>query len=405
MEGLLSGVRILDLTRMLSGPYGTMLLGDLGAEIIKIESPEGDLSRMGGQGSWEGRGDYFLAINRNKKSVVLDLKHPEGKKVFYELVKKVDVVYDNMRPKALRDLKCDFDDLKKYNPKIIACSLTGYGHTGPYQDLPSFDLIVQALGGGMSVTGEPGGSPARMGYPVGDLGGGMFSALAIVSAIIYRDRTGKGQKIDTSLLDGQISMSSYLTSFYFRRENWVPGPQGSRHESIVPYEAFQTKDIHIVVACVGDKFWEGLCRAMALEELMADERFADMGKRLANHDLLIPILQERFLEKTCDEWLELLEKEQVPRAPVNPIDRVVSDPQVSARNMVPELEHPVLGKIRVAGNPIKAPGIEETFTFPPQLGEHTAEVLKEILGYSDETIKKLAEEKAIGLEKEIHQSE
>jgi crotonobetainyl-CoA:carnitine CoA-transferase CaiB-like acyl-CoA transferase len=401
MDQLLTGIRVLDLSRMLAGPYGTMLLGDLGAEIIKIEDHAGDFTRAGGQGTFQGLGDYFMSINRNKKSVVLDLKQPRGKEIFYDLVKVSDVVYDNMRPKALKGLKADFDDLVKYNPKIISCSLSGYGHTGPYQDLPSFDLIVQAMGGGMSVTGEKGGAPVRMGYPLGDLAGGMFSALAIVSAIVRRDRTGKGQKIDTSLLDGQVSMSTYLTAYLFRRQNWVPGPQGSQHETIVPYEAFKTKDIYIVVACVTPKFWEGLCRALDLPELIKDERFLDGGKRIQNHDALVAILRERFLTKTCDEWLDLLEKEQVPRAPVNTLDRVVRDPQVLARNMVPTLENPKIGKINLAGNPIKTPGLDEVYNFPPRLGEHTAEVLKGLIKLSDEEIQRLAAEKVIGLAKEM----
>jgi crotonobetainyl-CoA:carnitine CoA-transferase CaiB-like acyl-CoA transferase len=401
MNQLLTGIRVLDLSRMLAGPYGTMLLGDLGAEIIKVEDHAGDFARAGGQGLFQGLGDYFLSINRNKKSVVLDLKLPRGREIFYDLVKVSDVVYDNMRPKALKSLKVDFDDLVKYNPKIISCSLSGYGHTGPYQDLPSFDLIVQALGGGMSVTGEKGGAPVRMGYPLGDLAGGMFSALAIVSAIVHRDRTGQGQKIDTSLLDGQVSMSTYLTAYLFRRQNWVPGPQGSRHETIVPYEAFKTKDIYIVVACVTPKFWEGLCRALDLPELIKDERFIDGGKRIQNHDALAAILKERFLTKTGDEWLDLLEKEQVPRAPVNTLDRVMRDPQVLARNMVPTLEHPKIGKIRLAGNPIKTPGLDEVYKFPPRLGEHTAEVLQGLLKLSDQDIERLAAEKVIGLAKEI----
>lgn len=386
MRGLLSDVRILDLTRMLAGPYGSMLLGDMGAEVIKVEDPGGDYTRLANS--------YFLSINRNKKTIVLDLKKPQGLEILYDLVRVSDVVLDNMRPRALKKLRCDYEDLKKVNPQIISCSLSGYGHTGPYQDRPAFDLTIQALSGAMSLTGEKDGPPIRMGLPVADVAGGMFAALGIVSAVHYRDTTGIGQKLDISLLDGQISMATYLAAYYLV-DGVVPGPQGSRHETIVPYEAFQTRDIWIVVTCVTPKFWEGFCRALELEELITDERFMDGAHRLANYDELIPIIQERFLEKTGDEWIQLLEKEEVPCAPVNTLDRTLNDPQVLSRNMVIEMQHSRLGRLRLAGNPIKASEAEEGFTPPPELGEHTEVILREILGYSQDRIDKLKEEKVI----------
>ncbi len=387
MRGLLSDIRILDLTRMLAGPYGSMLLGDMGAEVIKIEEPAGDYTRFANA--------YFLSINRNKKSVVLDLKKPQGLELFYELVKVSDVVLDNMRPRALRKLRCDYDELKKINPQIISCSLSGYGHTGLYQDRPAFDLTIQALSGAMSLTGERGGPPLRMGLPVADVAGGMFAALGIVSAIHYREKTGHGKKLDISLLDGQISMATYLAAFYLI-DSVVPGPQGSRHETIVPYEAFKTKDIWIVVTCVTPKFWEGFCRALKIEELISDERFKDSACRLANYHVLIPIIQKKFLEKTGDEWIKLLEQEEVPCAPVNTLDRTLNDPHVLSRNMVIEMQHARLGKLKLAGNPIKSSEAAESFTPPPELGEHTEVILREILGYSQDKIKKLKEEGVIG---------
>lgn len=395
MKGLLSGVRILDLTRMLAGPYGTMLLADMGAEVIKIEDNEGDFTRVTRDVSLDGVSAYFLSINRNKRSLVLDLKKPEGRALFYELVKVSDVVIDNMRPRALRKLECDFDDLKKFNPRIISCSISGYGHTGPYQNRPAFDLTIQALSGGMSLTGEKGGAPVRMGIPLADLAGGFFGALAIVSALHHRNETDKGQKLDISMLDCQISMTSYLTAYYFIG-GMVAGPQGSRHESIVPYEAFKTKDIWIVVACVTPKFWEGLCRVLGHENLISDERFDDRMKRLINHDELFSILQKAFLQKTADEWLRKLDQEGVPNAPVNTIDRALKDPQVLERNMVVEIDHP-RGKFKLAGNPIKTPGMgEEVFLPPPDHGEHTEEVLKDLLGYSDEKIGELKTKRVVG---------
>ena len=396
MRGLLSDVRILDLTRMLAGPYGTLLLADMGAEMIKIEDHFGDYTRLGVMTSIGKMGAYFLALNRNKKSVILDLKTPKGLEIFYELVKVSDVVVDNMRPQALKNLKCDYDDLKKINPKIISASLSGYGHTGPYRDRTAFDLTIQAISGGMSVTGEPGRPPSRAGIPIGDVSGGMAVALAIVSALHYRDRTGKGQKLDVSLLDVQISLASYLVSYYLVG-GILSGPQGSRHGSIVPYEAFEARDMWLVVACVTEKFWEGLCIALELEELIIDERFDNAIKRLENHDELIAILQERFATRTAAEWLQRLEEADVPCAPVNSLDLALSDPQVLERNMVVEIEHPQFENFKVAGNPIKASEAEDVLAPPPQLGEYTGEVLKGILGYSDDRIKELTEEKVIGV--------
>ena len=388
MNGMLNGIRILDLTRMLAGPYGTMLLGDMGADVIKIEDQAGDYTRM--------IDAYFLSINRNKRSIVIDLKSPKGKDIFYELVKVSDVVVDNMRPKALKKLKCDYDDLKIHNSKIISCSLSGYGHTGPYQDRPAFDLSIQALSGGMSLTGQKGGPPVKMGIPIADIAGGMFAAFGIVNALVYRSAAGKGLKIDVSLLDSQISMASYLAAYYLINGT-IPGPQGARHESIVPYEAFKTKDLWIVVTCVTPKFWELLCQTLNLDNLISDERFIDAGKRLLNHDELIPILQEAFYSKTGDEWLLLFDKAGVPCAPVNTLDRALNDPQVIFRNMIVEFAHPRLNRIKVAGNPVKTPGVEQEMKRPPELAEHTKEVLKDFLNYSDEKIKQLADEKLISL--------
>jgi len=404
MRGLLSDLRILDLTRMLAGPYGTLLLADMGAEIIKIEDHNGDYTRLGVMTSIGKMGAYFLALNRNKKSVVLDLKNPKGLEIFYEMVKVSDVVVDNMRPQALKRLKCDYDNLKKINPKIISASLSGFGHTGPFKDKTAFDLTIQAISGGMSVTGEVGRPPVRMGFPMGDVGGGMALALSIVSAIHFRDRTGEGQKLDISLMDVQISLASYLTSYYLVG-GILSGPQGSRHGTIVPYEAFQTKDLWIVVACVTEPMWEGLCIGLGLEELIIDERFNNALKRLKNHDELIAILQERFLAKNTDEWITRLDESSVPCAAVNTIDRALNHPQTLARDMVIEIDHPRFGSFKLAGNPIKASAVKDVFVPPPQLGEYTAQVLQGVLGYSDDKIKELKDEKLIGVLEEEPEGE
>jgi crotonobetainyl-CoA:carnitine CoA-transferase CaiB-like acyl-CoA transferase len=399
MNGLLSGIRILDITRMLAGPYGTMLLGDLGAEVLKIEDHLGDYTRYSSSSTPGTLGNYFLSVNRNKKSVVLDLRLPQGREIFYELVKISDVVIDNMRPQALRRLKCDFDDLKPFNPRIISCSISGFGSSGPYRDRPAFDLTVQALSGAMGLTGEPGGAPVRMGLPIGDVAGGMFAVIGILSALQERQRTGQGRKVDISLLDCLISMSSYLVGHFFAT-GLDPGPQGSRHEMVVPYEAYPAKDRWLVVTCVTPKFWEGLCRALDLEALITDQRFLDGTKRRENYLGLQSILREAFRKKPVQEWLQLLEKEEVPCAPVNTLAQALNDPQVIHRHMVVDVPHPTGGKIRLAGNPVKVPGIEESFMAPPELGGHTREVLKDLLGYSDTRIQQLENDKIIGLYKE-----
>jgi CoA:oxalate CoA-transferase len=394
MKGLLSGLRILDLTRMLAGPYGTMLLGDLGAEVIKIEDPMGDFTRYSGADP-AGLGTYFLSVNRNKKSVVLDLKHPQGLEIFYDLVRCSDVVIDNMRPEALRRLMCDFSDLEPINPRIISCSISGFGHTGPYQDRPAFDLTIQAISGAMGLTGEIGGPPLRMGLPVGDVAGGMFAVIGILAALQERQHSGRGRKVDISLLDCLISMSSYLAGHFFAT-GLDPGPQGSRHELVVPYEAFPTQDRWLVVTCVTPKFWEGLCRALDLEALISDPRFLDGVKRRENYLELQKILRPAFQKKTVAEWLPLLDKEGVPCAPVNSLAQALKDPQVLERKMVVSVPHPKEGEITLAGNPVKASGMEEDFASPPVLGAHTHEILKGLLGYDEERIQRLKEGMVIG---------
>jgi len=377
-----------------------MILGDLGAEIIKIEDRMGDFTRYGGHVTPGGIGTYFLSINRNKKSVVLDLKQPAGLAVFYDLVKICDVVVDNMRPDALRRLGCDYEKIKHYNPGIISCSLSGFGHSGPYRDRPAFDLIVQALSGAMGLTGEPGGAPCRMGLPVGDVAGGMFAVIGILAALNHRRTTGQGMKIDVGLLDCLVSMSTYLSAYYFMTGD-DPGPQGSRHELIVPYEAFPTKDRWIVVTCVTPKFWECFCRALDMEELIRDERFDTAEKRLKNHDQLTKIIKDTLIRRPGDEWLQRLEAQGVPCAPVNTLAQALEDPQVKERKMTISIPHPRAGEVRLAGNPIKAIGMEERFQCPPELGEHTHEVLAGLLEYPEEKILELEARKVIGIHREV----
>jgi crotonobetainyl-CoA:carnitine CoA-transferase CaiB-like acyl-CoA transferase len=393
---LLSGVRIVDLTQMLAGPYGSMLLADLGAEVIKIEDPQGgDPTRRLGPPFVEGESGYFLAINRNKRSLALDLRKAEGRQVLYDLVEVSDVVFNNFRPGTMEKLGCDCETLKEINSQIIYCSLTGFGETGPYRDRPAFDLAIQAISGAMSITGEPSRPPVRMGIPMGDLGGSLFCAFAISAALYAREKTGSGCRIDNSLTDCMLSLLTYVGQYYLLNGK-VPGPIGSAHQSVVPYQAFATKDIYIVVAVFVEKFWHAFCQVLGLEEQFDDPRFADNDRRRENREELIPILEDMFRTKAGDEWLRLLSEAGVPCGPINTLDRVFSEPQVAARNMVVEIDHPKAGRLRSVGDPIKAsPMGEHPFEPAPLHGQHTEEVLSDILGYSPQRIATLREEDVI----------
>jgi len=286
--GPLQGMRVIDLSMMLAGPSGSMLLGDLGAEIIKVEPPEGDETSAAPPYFYGEDSAYFWSINRNKKSIVLNLKHPEGRQVLYDLVAKADVVYDNYRPGVLERLKIDYETLKKYNPQIICCSISTFGYTGPYRDRPGYDLIVQAMSGGMSITGEPGGSPVRAGIPLGDLVGGLLAVHGVLAAYIHRQKTGQGQRIEVSLLDGQVYLLTYVAQYYFHSGK-IPGPIGSGHQSLVPYQAFKTKDIYIVIVAHQDHHFKALCDAIGKPEWPQDPRFATRKARLENKSILIPM--------------------------------------------------------------------------------------------------------------------
>lgn len=383
MKSLLSGVRILDLSRVLAGPYGTLLMGDLGAEIIKIEDPKGgDPTRNLTPTKVQGEDPYFLGLNRNKKSITLNLASPKGKEIFHCLVKVSDVVYDNYRPDALEKLEVNYESLKRINPQIISCSLSGFGHTGEMRYRPAYDLTLQALGGAMSVTGEPGRPPVRLGLPMGDLAGGMFAAQAISAALFYREKTGEGVKIDLSLLDCQISLLTYMAQYYFF-SGTVPGPIGSGHQATVPYQAFKTKDLWIVVAIFMEKFWPKFCKVLGLENLISDPRFDKNPKRLQNKAILIPLLEKAILQWRGEDLLRKLDEEDVPAAPVNTLDRALSQRQVLSRNMVVEIDHPKVGKFKSVGNPVKVSHFpQEEFQPPPLLGQHNREVYCQLLGFS-----------------------
>jgi crotonobetainyl-CoA:carnitine CoA-transferase CaiB-like acyl-CoA transferase len=372
-----------------------MILGDLGAEIIKIEKPgEGEIGRGMPPHYFHGESVYFLSVNRNKRSLTLDLKAKEGLDIFYRLVKVSDVVYDNFRPGVLEKLRIDYETLKKINPRIISCSVTGYGQTGPFKDSPAFDLIIQARGGIMSYTGEPGQMPVRMGAPMGDLGGGLFAVQAVNAALFQREKTGMGQRIDLSLLDCQISLLIYR-GLYYLYGGEIAQPVGSGHVSAIPIRAFKTKTFDIVIDANTDKFYQEICEGIGRRDLASDPRFFTRTHRLKNKDVLYKILEEAFLQKTGQEWLKIMEG-KVPIGPINTVDMALSDPQVVARNMVVEATHRSGEKMKLIGNPIKMSASEdETFTPPPAMGEHTDRILQEILKLSPLEIKQLREKKVI----------
>src|SRR6266536_2166635 len=307
---LFAGVRVLDLSRMLAGPYGAMLMADLGAEVIKIEDPAGGdpMRRMGPPFLPGGESAYFLSINRNKKSVALDLTHPSGREVFLDLARVADVVWDNFRPGILERLGCPHARLHELNPRLICCSISAFGQEGPYRDWPAFDLALQAMGGGMSVTGEEGGAPVRMGLPIGDLAGGLFGAFAVAGALYRRERTGQGTLVDLSLLDCQVSLLTYLAQ-YFWTDGRVPGRMGSAHTSVVPYGTLATRDGHLIVAIFAEKFWGAFCRALGHPEWECDPRFATNRDRVAHRTALLPLVERAFAGRTTEAWLARLREE------------------------------------------------------------------------------------------------
>ena len=396
----LQGVRVLEMSQAIAGPVAARTLGDLGAEIIKIEQPGiGDMSRRIGPHFLGGESAYYLNFNRNKKSVTVDLRTPQGREVCHRLVAVSDVVFDAFRPSVLERLGLEYETLKAINPSIIACSLSAFGQEGPYRERPGFDGIVQAMGGGMSVTGNPGQPPVFMGFPVGDMVGGYMAALSIASALYGRRVTGEGRRLDISLLDVQISLQAHLGQFYLVSGE-VPQPIGSGHPSNLPVGAYRCADgKYVQVHCASQEFAMKTLRMMAdeveeLHGLYEDPRFTTAPARIEHREALEEALSSGFATKPRLKWEELLLKWDVPGGPVNSIAEALADPQVQLRDMVVEIEHPVAGAYRTAGNPIKS-GSQDTFAPPPTLGQDTSEVLAELLGYSDAEVAGLREAGAV----------
>jgi len=376
----LNGTHVLDLSRVLAGPYCTMVLGDLGADVIKVESPEGDETRHWGPPFAAGESAYYLCVNRNKRSIVVDFKTEEGRGIIQELIKRSDVLVENFRPGTLARFSLDFKSASLLNPNLIYCSISGFGQTGPLRDKPGYDFMIQAMGGLMSITGEPDGEPMKVGVAVADLFAGQNAVIAILAALQARSQTGKGQHLDISLFDSQIGMLANVASNYLISKN-LPKRYGNAHANIVPYQSFQASDAWFVVAVGNDKQFEKLCGAISNLELVSDVRFALNSERVKNRDELIGLLKPIFLTRTSSEWLSALEIAGIPCGPMNSLDKVFSIPQVEAREMLIEMNHPTIGNLPLVGSPLKFSDTPVDYKLPPpKLGEHTEQVLKELLG-------------------------
>jgi crotonobetainyl-CoA:carnitine CoA-transferase CaiB-like acyl-CoA transferase len=392
----LEGVRILELGQIIAGTYGSQVLSDLGAEVIKIETPEGDLGRIPSVAPYRGLSGLFLTFNRNKQSVVINLKTAAGRQLFYDLVKVSDVVIDNFRPGVLERLQIDYPTLSGINPRIIQCSVTGFGSAGEYKDYPALDLNIQAISGHMAITGEPGRPPVRVGIPLADISGGIYSSKGILAALFDRERTGKGRRVEISMFDTMLHLLSYIGTMWLSNGE-VPKPPGSAHDYSVPWQAFATADSYIVVATRQEAFWRKLCTVLDHSDLAGDARFADNASRVKNRTVLVPLLEQIFRSRTAADWLERLRAADVPAAPVNNVDAAFAEPPVKEREMIVEYDHPQVGKVRLPGNPIKMSDMARTISRPaPMLDEHTDAVLKTLLRLSTDEITALRESGAVG---------
>ncbi|HWI38505.1 MAG TPA: CaiB/BaiF CoA-transferase family protein [Burkholderiales bacterium] len=405
--GPLSHIRVLDLSRVLAGPWAGQNMADLGAEVIKVERPGvGDDSRAFGP-PWvkdrDGRDTkdsaYFTSANRGKKSITLNIAVPEGQAIVRELASKSDVLIENYKYGDLARYGLGYEDLKKINPRLIYCSVTGFGQTGPYRERPGYDFMIQGMGGMMSVTGEPddapGGGPQRAGVPIADIITGMYASIAICAALAHRAETGVGQHLDLALLDSQIALLAYQNTNFFSTGN-PPKRIGNLHPNIVPYQPFRTKDGAVILACGNDNLFRKFCEASGQSALANDPRFASNGKRVENRAEMTRLLGEVFRQRTTAEWVELLEKAGVPNGPINDIAQVYEEPQVKARGIRVDLEHPVAGKLPTVASPMRFSATKVEYRgAPPTLGQHTEEVLKNLLEKSDAELTKLRAAKII----------
>ena len=374
----LDGIRVLDLSRVLAGPYCTMVLGDLGADVIKVESPEGDETRGWGPPFAAGESAYYLCVNRNKRSIVVDFKTEQGHAVLQRLIQQSDVLVENFRPETLARFSLDFESASAINPNLIYCSITGFGQTGSLRDLPGYDFIIQAMGGLMSFTGEPDGEPMKVGVAVTDLFSGQNAVIAILAALQARTLTGEGQHLDISLFDSQVAMLANVASNYLISGN-LPKRYGNAHANIVPYQSFQASDAWFIVAVGNDKQFEKLCGVIGKWELVNDARFTLNSERVKNREELIATLKPIFLTRTAADWLSALKAAGIPCGPINTLDKVFAEPQVEARQMLIRMQHEQIGDLRLVGSPLKFGDTPVGYRRPPpRLGEHTDEILKEL---------------------------
>ena len=404
MPGPLSHIRVLDLSRVLAAPWAGQNLADLGAEVIKVERPgTGDDSRAFGPpwlrdatGGDTRESAYFAAANRGKKSITLDLSRPAGQQIARDLARQCDVLLENYKYGDLARYGLGYDDLKTINPRLIYCSVIGFGQTGPYRERPGYDFMIQGMGGLMSITGErddlPGGGPQRVGVPIADIMTGMYASVAVCAAIAHRAETGVGQHLDLALLDTQVAFLANQAMNYLVTGE-APGRLGNAHPNIVPYQTFKTADGDIILACGNDNLFRKFCEAAGCQELSGDPRFATNGKRVENRALLVPLLEKVFRTRTTREWVGALDRAGVPNGPINNIKQVFEEPQVVARGLKIELDHPAAGKVPLVASPMRFSATPVEYRLPPPvLGQHTDEILRALLGMSDADIRRLRAE-------------
>jgi len=392
----LEGIKVLDLSRVLAGPYCTMLLADLGAEVIKVEMPDvGDDARA--FGPFLGtESAYFMSINRNKQSITLNLKLPEAQDIFRQMIGQYDILVENFRPGTMEKLGLGYDVLRQINPRLIYAAISGFGHSGPYMHKAAYDVVVQGMGGIMSITGTPEGPPTRVGASIGDINAALFATIGILAALSHRHVTGQGQMVDVAMLDSQVAILENAITRY-EVSGVVPGRIGNRHPSIAPFTTVQGADEPFVIAIGNDNLWAQFCRLVARQELIADARFSTNAGRCQNWGVLETLLGDIFALRPAKEWLALLDGAGIPCGPINTIDKVLLDPQVAAREMIEEVVHPLAGKLKMAACPIKLSGtpVGKVRRPSPLLGQHTAEVLERDLGLSEAEIRRLKDVGAI----------
>ncbi len=396
MEKPLENIRVLDLSRVLAGPYCTMLMGDMGADVVKVERPgKGDDTRGYGPPFLNGESTYFMSANRNKRSITLDIKNEQGHRILKSLVTRADVLVENFRPGTLDRLGFGYAQASAINPTLIYCSVSGYGHTGPMAEVPGYDLIVQGEGGIADLTGDADGPPTKVGTSQADIVAGMNAFQGILLALLSRAQTGQGQKIDIALLDCQVSLLTYQAGIYFGTGK-SPTRMGNKHPSIAPYETFRCSDGYVNIGCGNEVIWRRFCEAIGMTQLLEDSRFATNADRVENRSALNQILDPLLQTRTAAEWIEILRPRSIPVGPIHSVGEVLEHPQIQARQMVTELQHPTAGPIRLTGNPIKMsatpPEIQRP---PPVLGEHSFEILNDWLGMEKSEFQGLVESGAI----------